>query len=248
MRIPLAALLLVLLATAGCTDPRKALEDRASCPGSTCTDDAQARYDAIAALGGVTDVALVSRSYGLDNGTSAHAEVAARVADRRAAYDVATSVLRELDAWPDREFGVAEATVVADPPVEVGYAERTTEDLTNPYFHACLPARCREALADLRRRMLAEIDGLSTVTLQVHGSTLRVSGRADADHYALAASGASRLVVDTALRLADRLEVTMTARGPLRLTLRLQDGLVCDEPAGTIAACDEDNAVPLAGS
>ncbi|MGZ4456559.1 MAG: hypothetical protein ACXVWV_11315 [Nocardioides sp.] len=248
MRTSLAALLVVLLAAAGCSDPRTALEDEAACPGATCTQDAQARYDAIAALAGVTEVTRVSRSTGLDRGTTAHAEVVAHVADRRSAHQVALAVLGELDAWPDRHFSVAEVSVVADPPVQVDATARAVEDLTNPHFRPCRPDRCRQAVGDLRRRLLAEVDGLQQVDVRLRGSSLLVSGRTDAAHAELAAAGARRLVFDTALRLGDRLEVAMTARGPLALTLRLQDGLVCEQPPGTTTACDRSDAVPFGAS
>lgn len=244
-------LVLVLTATLGlgaCGDPRKALQDEASCPGADCTDDARARFDAIAAIDGVTKVARVSRSYGLDRGSAAHAEVEARVADRDAAYDVGMAVLRELDAWPEQELGTVEATVTADPAVQVAYVARQAADLTNPHFEPCSPRECRPALADLRERMLGGLDGLGEVDLESREGVLQVTGRAEPDQYALAAAGARRLVFDTALRLADRLEVEITARGPLVLTLRLQDGRVCQQEPGLTSRCEAGNSQPFDNS
>lgn len=240
-----AVVLVAVLAATGCADPRTALEDEASCPGSACTDDARQRFDAVAALDRVTKVVRVSRSYGLDSGASAGAEVAADVRGIAGARDVGVAVLRELDAWPGHEFTVAEATVVADPPVEVDYVSRQSADLTNPYFQPCSPAACERALRALRERMTAEIDGLRDVGVEVRGRTLRITGSTAPDQYALAAAGVRRLVFDAALRLADRLEVEMSARGPLRTTLRLQEGRVCEQPPGTTSRCDDDNSFPL---
>lgn len=245
MRHLLPALLVVALAVTGCADATKVLEDEASCPGVDCTDDARARLDAIADLTHVTGVEQVSRSYRLDRGSFAAAAVSAEVTDRAAARAVGEAVLGELDAWPDHEFAAVEATVAADPPVEVVYTAEQTADLTNPYFEACAPAECDRALADLRERMLTELDGLHDVDLVVRGGVLRVSGTADSDHYSLAASGAHRLVFDAALRFAESLEVEMTARGPLVLTLRLQEGLVCEQPPGQMSRCEPENSQPF---
>lgn len=244
----LVPLLATVLGLGACSDPTKALQDEASCPGADCTDDARARFDAIADIDEVTEVVLVSRSYGLDRGSAAHAEVEAQVVHRGAAYDVGVAVLRELDVWPERAFGTAEATVTADPAVQVEYADIQTEDLTNPYFELCSPRECDRALVDLRRRMRGELDGLREVDLAVRDGVLRVTGSADADQYALVSAGARGLVVDTALRLADRLEVEITAHGPLVLTLRLQDGLVCEQPPGMYVACEPDNSEPFDNS
>lgn len=244
----LALVVTTVLGLGACSDPTTVLQDEASCPGPDCTDDARVRFEAIAAIDEVAEVARVSRSYGLDRGSAAHAEVGARVADRDAAYGVAVAVLRELDAWPEQEFGTVEATVIAEPAVEAAHVRRETADLTNPHFTRCLSRECEQALSDLRERMLGELDGLREVDLEVAQGVLRVTGRADPDHHALASAGARRLVLDTALRLADRLEVEITARGPLALTLRLEDGLVCEQPPGMHVACEPDNSEPFDNS
>lgn len=248
MRLLLPVLLAVVLASGGCADdPRTALEDEASCPGATCTDDTRDRRDAIASLDRVNAVVSVSRDYGLDSGSVAEAEVDAAVDDRDAAYAVGEAVLGVLDAWPDREFSVALATVTADPAVEVDYVAEQSEDLTNPYFKACSPQDCRAALDGLRDRVLNGVDGMESVDLRADQGTLRITGTASPDRYALAAAGIRSLVFDLALRLADRLEVRVTARGPLVLTLRLDDGLVCEQRPG-MQGCPEDEMRPFHGS
>lgn len=245
MRFLLPTLLIAALLTAGCGAVSETLGDEAACPGETCSGDAQARYDAIAALDKVTAVETVARTSGLDKGSANTASVTADVADEAEARAVALDVLGELNDWPDHLPSTATATVTADPAVEVDYVERGTVDLTNPYYRPCSPSQCEDAIADLQGQMSAEIDGLEAVELDVSDGLLRVSGTTDAESYSLAASGAERLVHDAALRLADRLEVVMRATGPLVLTLRLRGDRVCVEEAGTTASCDEDNSEPF---
>ncbi|MFC4783154.1 hypothetical protein ACT8ZV_01670 [Nocardioides sp. MAHUQ-72] len=237
-----------VLALGACSNPTKALQDQAACPGRTCTDDARDRYDAIAGLDRVTGVESVARTYGLDKGAASTATVQASVRDDRQARQVALDVLAELDAWPDHEPSTATATVRADPVVDTEYVGRQTEDLSNPYFKECSPAECEQALTDLRERMLAEIDGLRDVSVAVRGGTLRIEGTTDPEQYSLAAAAVHGMVLDTALRLADRLDVEMRSTGPLELTLRLREGRVCAQAPGTTAACDEENSRPFDNS
>jgi len=111
-----AALSLALpgvLAASACGDPERALNDAAACPGEECTDDTQARVDAIAALEGVTDVVAVTREYGLDRGSYRTAEVRSDASTGREVREVALAVMRALEEWPDHTDGGA--TVVVEP-------------------------------------------------------------------------------------------------------------------------------------
>jgi hypothetical protein len=236
------------LGLGGCSDTAKALEDDSACPGQTCTEDTQARYDAIAGLDGVTRVESVARTYGLDSGEFRTARLSAAVGSRSEAHALLVEVLGELDAWPGHDTGPAEATVVSDPPVDVEYTARKTEDLTNPYFRPCSPAKCRAAIDDLEERISAEVDGVRAVHLVVEAGVLRITGTTDPDSYELAAAAVRRLVFDAALRMADRMSVEMTARGPLSLTLRLDGGLVCEQPPGTTVGCEQENSRPFDNS
>lgn len=107
----LAPLLGLFLAVTSCTDPREALQDSASCPGETCTDDTRDRADAVARIDGVTDVVEVSRSYGLDRGSARRAEVVAEPSSRSALVDTGLAVMRELEDWPEHADGVATVVV-----------------------------------------------------------------------------------------------------------------------------------------
>lgn len=98
---------------AACGDPDRALNDSATCPGETCTDDTRARVDAIAALDGVTEVVEVTREYGLDRGSHRTAEVRSDATTGREVRDVALAVIRALEDWPDHADGGA--TVVVEP-------------------------------------------------------------------------------------------------------------------------------------
>jgi len=111
-----AALTLVValpLAASACSDPEGALNDAAACPGEACTDDTQARVDAIAALDGVTDVVAVTREYGFDRGSYRTAEVRSDASTGREVRDIALAVMRALEEWPDHADGGA--TVVIEP-------------------------------------------------------------------------------------------------------------------------------------
>lgn len=108
----MAVLLGVLLVgAAGCGGPPEAVQDAASCPGDDCTDDARARYDAIAALSGVTEVHRVSREHGFDRGAARRAELTAGVTTARAARDLGLAVMRELEDWPGHTDGPAVVVV-----------------------------------------------------------------------------------------------------------------------------------------
>ena len=107
LAVPLA------LVASACGDPERALNDSAACPGETCTDDTQARVDAIAALPGVTEVVEVTREYGFDRGSHRTAEVHSDASSGREVRDVALAVVRALEDWPDHADGGA--TVVVEP-------------------------------------------------------------------------------------------------------------------------------------
>jgi hypothetical protein len=89
----------------------RALDDSAACPGPTCTDDTKDRFDAIAALGGVTDVVEVAREYGLDRGSHRTATVRVAAADARPVRDLGLAVMRALEAWPGHSDGGATVLV-----------------------------------------------------------------------------------------------------------------------------------------
>lgn len=103
----------VVLAASACGDPERALNEAATCPGDECTDDTQARVDAIAALEGITDVVEVTREYGLDRGSYRTAEVRSDASTGREVREVALAVMRALEEWPDHADGGA--TVVVEP-------------------------------------------------------------------------------------------------------------------------------------
>lgn len=226
----------------GCGGATEAMGDEAACPGESCSPDTRERSEAIETLDRVTDVVSVSRTYGFDRGAFAAAEVEAEVTEPEQARDVALAVLAELEDWPQRPPGPSEATVVSDPRVPTDYVAREAEDLDNPYFEPCAPAACERALTDLQHRMRTEIEGFDKVTAKVRGDVLRITGTTGPDDYALAAAAARRLVFDAAVRFADRVEIEISARGPIALTLRLDDGVVCEQPPGQRVACEADNS------
>lgn len=235
----------LLLAATGCQAP-SVLGDAATCPGQSCTDDAQARFDVIAALDRVTGVEQVSRTSGLDRGVFHSAVVTADVDDADQARDVAVLVLRELDAWPERDPGSAQATVVADPPRTVPGAARESNDLP-PYYDPCAPQACRDGVEELRGQLIAELDGVTGLVVRVVGDRLLISGDAEPEQAALAARGALRVLEDVRVALADRVVVRFAYRSTLEVTLRLADGLVCEQPPGdAVVSCDEGNSIPFA--
>lgn len=107
LAVPLA------LVASGCSDPERALNDSATCPGDSCTDDTRARVDAITSLDGVAEVVEVTREYGLDRGSYRTAEVRSDASNGRAVRDVALAVMRALEDWPGHADGGA--TVVVEP-------------------------------------------------------------------------------------------------------------------------------------
>ena len=223
----------------------RVFNDESTCPGETCVEDTQDRYDALAALEGVTQVVSVSRSYGLDRGAHSSAEVAARVRTPAQAREAGLAALRELDKWPDHAASSTVVTVRSDPPVTVGTTVRETEPL-HPAFYARCPARgCRSAVADLRDRLVAELDGVAGLSVAVSGGRLEVRGRAEPDEAALAARAAARVVREVGVRVAATLLVEITSRAPLAVTLRLAGGLVCEQRPGVVTACDESNSIPF---
>lgn len=236
-------LLAGLVLVTGCSDPA-VLSDEAACPGASCTEDAQERLDAIAALRRVTGVEEVSRSYGLDRGAFHSAVVEAEVTDADEARDVALAVLRELRSWPGQGPGTAEATVVAYPPRTVRRTAREVEDVP-ANFEPCA-GDCRAELATLRERLSAELDGVSDLVVEVAGGRLEVTGRAEPEQATLAARGALTVLGEEAVALADRVEVTFSYRMPLEVTWRLDAGRVCEQPPGeAMVACDGDNSFPF---
>lgn len=238
-------LLVLLLSASACSEDPAFLSDEAACPGADCTPDTQDRVDAIAALDRVTEVVSVRRSYGFDHGSSSGAQVKARVSDRAQARALAMQVLVALDSWPDHSSDTSDATVVADPARTVRYVARDSLDLG--VFDACSPAECEEAVSTAGDRLSAEVGGLADVAVSRRGgNVLRVTGTAAPDQATLAARGVRGFFFDLGLQVADRLEVTVTARGPLELTLRRDGDLVCEQPPGASITCDEDNSVSLA--
>ena len=228
---------------AGCSDPA-VLNDEATCPGDTCTDDAQERLDAIAALGSVSEVEEVSRSYGFDRGAFRSAVVHAEVADADEAQDVALAVLRELDTWPDQGPGAAEATVVAVPSRTVTRTVREADD-TPAHYEPCA-GDCRAELAEIRERLSAELEGVSDLVVEVTGGRLAVTGRAEPEQATLAARATLRILGEEAVALADRVEVRFYYRMPLEVTWRLDGNRVCEQPPGeAMTSCEDDNSIPF---
>ncbi len=238
-----ALLLAGLVLVTGCSDPA-VLGDEATCPGTTCTDDAQERLDAIASLGRVTGVEEVSRSYGLDRGAFHSAAVEAAVDDADEAREVALAVLRELDSWPGHAPGTAEVTVAADPSRVVTRTVREVEDVPSSY-EPCA-GDCRAELATIRERLGAELDGVSDLVVDVTGGRLEVTGRAEPEQATLAARGVLTVLDEEAVALADRVEVRFSYRMPLEVTWRLDEGRVCEQPPGeALVSCEADNSIPF---
>lgn len=242
----LAPLLALLVLLVGCSDPRKALDDEAACPGPTCTDDVQDRLDALAALDGVTAVDRVERTYGLDRGAARSASLTARVADRAAARDLALRALAVLDDWPEHQDGSVTVTVTADPVVTVPYVGTSELDMSQPPFEPCSGADCDAAVEQVRDRATEDYDDVANLRFDVAAGTLRVTATTTPEQVELVARSISASLIEVGTRIADRAEVRVRGRGPLSLTLRLDDGLVCEQPLGTRATCDEDNSVSLA--
>lgn len=241
----LAPLLALLVLLVGCSDPRKALDDDAACPGSTCTDDVQERLDALAALDRVTGVDRVERTYGLDRGSARSATLRARVADRTAARDVALQALTVLDDWPEHQDGSVTVTVTADPVVTVPYVGTSELDMSRPPFEPCSGADCAAAIEQVRDRTAEDYDDVANLRFDIAAGTLRVTATTAPEQVELVARNIQASLIEVGTRIADRAEVQVRGRGPLSLTLRLDEGLVCEQPLGTRATCDEDNSVPL---
>ena len=236
---------LLVAGLAACTDAGQALDDDAACPGDTCTDDTQARYDAIAGIDAVTGVESVSRSYGFDRGSSRSAEVAAEVGSREAARDVALEVMRELEDWPGHADGSAVVTVRDDPPSRTAQEYVATQSLPPEFYDPCEPAACENALARLTRE-LTEVDGLTDVDLAVRDDTLLIRGSApDVPAAQVATEVLDRVESDLDVRVATSVEVEIAYAGPLELVLRLDGDLVCEQPPGQTVACEPGNSIPL---
>lgn len=243
-----AAAALALLVT-GCGGAPQRVQDTARCPGPDCTDDARARFEAIAALDGVTAVRSVTRSHDLDHGTARSAAVAAAVTSRAAAREVGRAVLRQLEDWPGHADGVATVEVVADPAVPVSGVVRDTVDLTTAFYEPCSPAECAASRRRLRRQVAAASPGLerATVELAAGPDLLRVRARVPQPRAELAARAVVRVLEQVGVRVAERVEIEIRWRGSLTLRLRLEDGLVCDQPPGVIAGCDPALSTRLGG-
>lgn len=104
----------LLLTTAACGDPERAVNDSAACPGGSCTADARTRADAIGSIDGVTEVLEVTREYGLDRGSHRTAEVRSGVASGARVRRVALAVMRALEDWPGHADGGATVVVARD--------------------------------------------------------------------------------------------------------------------------------------
>lgn len=234
---------LVLTAT-GCQEPA-ALGDEASCPGPTCTDDAQERLDVIASLDRVTGVEEVSRTSGFDRGAFHSAVVRAEVADADEAREVALAVLGELDSWPGQDPVSAEVTVTADPQRTVAGAARETESVP-PYYEPCASDDCSAELHLVRDRLSTELEGVSDLAVEVADGRLSVSGRAEPEQATLAARGTLMVLSEEAVAIADRVEVRFTYRMRLAVTWRLVGAMVCEQPPGeAVVSCDDDNSIPF---
>lgn len=231
---------------AGCAESGGVLNDDAACPGESCTEDTQARFDAIARLDEVAAVESVSRSYGFDRGSSRSAEVTASVDTADAARDVGLAVLTELDNWPEHADGSAVVVVraAADSPVRQSYVDR--QPLLADFYEPCSPARCDDAVADLEQLLTSEVDGLEEVSAAVSGGTLSITATATDLPAAQAATAIlDRVETDLDLRVGDRVEVRIDYLAPLEVTLRLDEGRVCEQPPGLVVACDADNSEPF---
>lgn len=239
-----AALLVALLPA--CSEEPRFLGDEVSCPGPSCTDDARERREAIADLESVTAVVEVARSSRLDRGSSSTAVVRADVTTAEQARQVGVAVLRELDDWPDHEAVTSLATVQADRPRTVRGEARETEELSTDFYAPCSAPQCTGALGDLEAEMEAEYDEVE-VSARVVGRRLLVSGTAPVDQAALAARGAVQTLRELGQRVATRAEVVIRWRAPLAVTLRLEDGLVCEQPAGVVVTCEDANSEPFSG-
>ena len=249
MSLPFRLFVLALLmgGLTACTDAGKALNDDAACPGDSCTDDTQARYDAIARIDAVTDVTSVSRSYGLDRGSSRTAEVLAAVGSQEAAREVALEVMRELEEWPSHADGSAVVTVRADPtsPTEQEYAD--SQPLPPDFYDPCEPSACVSALARLNQ-VLADVDGLVDLELMVRDDTLLIRGSApEVPAAQVATEVLDRVESDLDVRVARSVEVVIGYDGPVGIVLRLDGDLVCEQPPGMVVACEPDNSVTLSG-
>lgn len=107
------ALMPLVTALVACGESQRGLQDSAVCPGDTCTSDAQERVDAIGSLAGVTDVVAVTREYGFDRGPHRTAEVRTDASNAPDVRQLALSVMRALEDWPEHADGGA--TVVVEP-------------------------------------------------------------------------------------------------------------------------------------
>lgn len=242
----LLGLSLVIALATGCADEPSFVADRSTCPGQTCADDTRDRLEAIAELGRVTGVTEVSRSTRLDRGSSSSAVVRAEVTTDAEARAVGEEVLRALDAWPDHEAASSLVTVHSDPAVAVSGVAREAERLAPGFYRGCSPAECDAALTEIEDRVEAAYDGVDA-TVRVTGGRLIVGGIAPRDRAALAARAAVRVLRQTGLRVAPRAEVAIRWRAPLSVTLRLEDGLVCEQPDGVVVSCEAANSDPISG-
>lgn len=108
-----AALVSLVITLAACSDPARAVQESAACPGASCTSDAQERVDVIGSLAGVTHVVAVTREHGFDRGSHRTAEVRSDASTAREVRQVALEVMIALEDWPAHADGGA--TVVVEP-------------------------------------------------------------------------------------------------------------------------------------
>lgn len=102
------AAVLVLGLGAGCSG---SLDDEATCPGTTCTDDVRERVEVIGDLDGVTEVEQVMRRYSFDRGSYRSAEVRTQSDRHRDHITVGLAVLEALATWPDQAESDADVTI-----------------------------------------------------------------------------------------------------------------------------------------
>ena len=114
------------------------------------------------------------------------------------------------------------------------------------FYEPCAPARCATDVADLERLLMVELDGLAELSAGVSDGTLSVTATAETVPAAQAAKAIlDRAETDLDARVAERVEVRIDHVGPLEITLRLDEGRVCEQPPGLVVACESDNSEPF---
>ncbi len=99
-------------------------------------------------------------------------------------------------------------------------------------------------MADLEQAV-GTLDGVTRVRTALDAARLRLD--VTSDRPALPTRTAVLDLVETGLdlRVAGEVRVVVEHTGPLIVTLRLSDGLVCGQSAGTVISCTPENAIRL---